>query len=207
MYRSLQTDVQIRIPIKAPKKAKRSSTEKKDYARSNINVAYGKGRYNRTNGAAEARNWYEVQITVDNSISSLPDYPKDKPFWVVTDDDYKFEAHTTADHNKQLTAYGKSGNDRVFGRWIKGRLATAGYVQPVDDTFADTDRTGVITQEMLDDAKMRVMVLTKTQTQEYGVVYNRLPPTEKNKKGALDKKHWTRELLDVWTIHFEGEED
>lgn len=207
MYQSLQTGVRIRIPIKAPLAANRFSTERDDYARSNINVAYGKGRYSRVNGAVGARNWYEVQITVDKSIASQPDYPKGKPFWVVTDDGYKFEAHTTADNNKQLTAYGKSGNDRVFGRWIKGRLATAGYVQPVDNTFADKDRLGVITQEMLNDAKMRVMVLSKTTTQEYGIVYKRLPPTPSNKKGALDKKNWTRELLDVWTIHFEGEED
>lgn len=205
MYKSLESETEIRIPIKAPLYAKRFSTKKIDCARSNINVAYGKGRTNSESGATDARNWYEVQITVSKSISSLSEYPKGKPFWIVTDDGYKFEAHTTADYNKQLTAYCKSGNDRVFGRWIKGRLATAGYVKPVDDTFADTNREGVVTQEMLDAAKMRTMVLTKTNTQEYGRVFKRLPPTPKNKKGALDKKHWDRELLDVWTVRFEGE--
>ena len=84
-------------------------------------------------------------------------------------------------------------------------MATAGYVKPVDNTVTDTGRLGVVTQEMLNAAQMRVMVLTKTSTQEYGVVFNRLAPTPRNKKGALDKKHWTRELLDVWTVHFEGE--
>lgn len=204
MYRSLQTDIEIRIPIKAPLATNRFSTARHDYARSNINVAYGSGRYNKLSGGVEPRNWYEVQITVNKAISTQPNYPKNKPFWIVTDDGYKFEAHTTADNNKQLTAYGKTGNDRVFGRWIKGRLATAGYVKPVDNTATDTERLGVVTQEMLNAAQMRVMVLTKTSTQEYGVVFNRLAPTSRNKKGALDKKHWTRELLDVWAVHFEG---
>lgn len=207
MYRHLQTDIKIRIPIKAPLANNRCSTDRHDYARSNINVAYGRGRRESSNGTFDRRNWYEVQITVSKAITTQSDYPKDKPFWVVTDDGYKFEAWTTAANNKQLTAYRKTGNDKVFGRWIKGRLSTAGYVKPVDDIATDTKRHGVVTQEMLDAAKMRVMVLTKTSTQEYGIVFKRLPPTKQNKKGALDKKHSTRELLDVWTIHFEGEKN
>ena len=62
MYRSLQTGVEIRIPIKAPLATNRFSTARHDYARSNINVAYGSGRYNKLSGGVEPRNWYEFKL-------------------------------------------------------------------------------------------------------------------------------------------------
>ncbi|WP_204266667.1 restriction endonuclease PLD domain-containing protein, partial [Escherichia coli] len=46
-------------------------------------------------------------------------------------------AHTTSDGNKQFSA---AGDELILGRWIKGRLAAAGLVTPVNDTQADTDR-------------------------------------------------------------------
>ena len=36
-----------------------------------------------------------------------------------------------------------------MGRWLKGRLAAAGLVTPVNDTKKDTERKGMITKEML----------------------------------------------------------
>ncbi|WP_336263470.1 hypothetical protein [Pseudogracilibacillus sp. SO30301A] len=55
---------------------------------------------------------------------------------------YWFKAHTTSDGNKQFSAV---GDELILGRWIKGRLAAAGLVTPVNDTQADTDRKGMIT--------------------------------------------------------------
>ncbi|WP_461218649.1 restriction endonuclease PLD domain-containing protein [Lapidilactobacillus salsurivasis] len=201
-YKADETDQVIRIPIKVPAFDRRFSKERKDYAKSNINVCYGKGRKNTATGKIDPRSWYEVQITVDKKIALQEEYPKELPFWIITDDGYKFEAHTTADNYKQLTAY---GSDRVFGRWIKGRLETAGYVSGVSNVFDDTQKMGVITKEMLDRAKMRVLVMTKTRMQEYGRVYLRRPPSSSNAKGTLDKTKWTMKLLDVWTVHFEGD--
>lgn len=204
LYESREEPLKFCIPIKAPHYADRFSDKSSAHAHSNINVCYGKGRENKTSGKIDRRNWYETQITVAKKLTSQPGYPKGDPFYLVTDDGYKFLAHSTAQNDKQLTAYGHTGNDRVFGRWIKGRLATAGYVKPYDNVNDDTGGDGIVTLEMLDKANMRVMVLTKTNTQEYGKVYKRLAPTEKNKKGALDKKHFEDKLLDVWTVHFEG---
>lgn len=204
LYADREETLSFRIPIKAPIYADRFSDKSSAYARSNINVCYGKGRKNKVSGKIDRRNWYEAQITVAKKITAQSGYPKGDPFYLVTDDGYKFIAHSTAQNDKQLTAYGHTGNDRVFGRWIKGRLATAGYVKPYDDVNDDKRGDGIITLEMLDKARMRVMVLTKTNTQEYGKVYKRLAPTKKNKKGALDKKHFEDKLLDVWTVHFEG---
>ncbi|MGQ2375930.1 restriction endonuclease PLD domain-containing protein [Companilactobacillus zhachilii] len=203
LYTKKQNSIQFRIPIKAPSGDKKFSTEKKDYAKSNINVCYGKGRLNTASGKIDRRDWYETQITVSKKITSQLDYPKDKPFYIITDDKYKFIAHTTADNNKQLTAYGISGNDRVFGRWIKGRLVTAGLIKPFDDVSDDVNGEGIVTEDILDKAHMRVMVLTKTNIQEFGEVYKRKAPTSHNKKGMLDKNKVESELLDVWTVHFE----
>lgn len=200
-YQSHTSRVQFKIPIKAPTYERRNSTSRRDFVRSNINVCYGRGR-KMPNGRRQPRNWYEVQITVDTSITSQPGYPKDMPFWIVTDDNYKFEAHTTADNNKQLTAYGREGNDRVFGRWIKGRLATAGYVKPVDNVQDDKAHNGVITDEMLSDAGMNFLILAKTGIQETGVVFK--TRVGNNNNVILDKKHSYYQQLDVWSVSFEG---
>ena len=65
---------------------------------------------------------------------------------VVTDDGYWFKAHTTSDNNKQFSAV---GDELIMGRWLKGRLVAAGIVKPINNTSLDTERKGMITQEML----------------------------------------------------------
>ena len=108
-------------------------------------------------------------------------YPeKNKPFFVATDDGYWFKVHTTSDGNKQFSAV---GNELIMGRWIKGRLAAAGLVSPVNDTQADTQRMGMITKEMLASYGCDRLVLTKTNRQ------------------AADEDG---NLLDVWLFSFEA---
>ena len=192
-YVEKETDVVFRFPIKAPKFANRFSDDRKDFTISNINVAYGKGRKNSKKGTYDPRNWFETQITVNVEVTRQPGYPNGKPFFVVTDDGYMFEAHTTAQNNKQFTAY---GNDRVFGRWIKGRLVASGLLQAFDNKDQDPDRLGVVTEEMLVQSHMQNLELRKTNEKRLGKVYAR------NEKGRLNKKEWTEEPLDVWTLHF-----
>lgn len=191
-FNKKENGIVVRFPIKAPKFENRFSTDSKDYARSNINVCYGSGRKG-PNGKSKPRNWFETQITVSVDITRSPDYPIGKPFFVVTDDGYMFEAHTTAQNHKQFTAY---GNDRIFGRWIKGRLVANGLLKAFDNAGQDPDRLGMVTEEMLEKSNMKVLELHKTNEKRLGRVYAR------NDKNRLDKKHWTEEPLDVWTIHF-----
>ncbi|KGH67052.1 hypothetical protein X291_01555 [Oenococcus oeni IOEB_C23] len=199
-YKEKKTSIRFELPIKAPDEDDKSA-EKGHFLGSNINVCYGKGRLNRQKNVYDRRNWYEAQITVSKKTTTDPNYPKNRPFYVITDDDYKFLAHTTADNNKQLTAYGHDGNDRVFGKWIKGRLTTAGLVKPFDNVNEDIKHEGVVTKEILQKAHMSVMVLTKTTVQEFGSVYPR------NKKtGRLEKSNPENELLDVWTLSFKDSE-
>ena len=70
-----------------------------------------------------------------------------------------FKVHTTSDNNKQFSAV---GDELILGRWIKGRLAAAWLVKPINNTADDTGRTGMITKEMFDAYGARNILITKT---------------------------------------------
>jgi len=155
LYLHHKTDVSFVLPIKVPAFDERHVDDGKHYTKSNINVCYAAPRSKR-----KSRDWYEVQMTVSKEITRSEGYPeKNKAFFVVTDDGYWFKAHTTSDGNKQFSAV---GDELILGRWIKGRLAAAGLVTPVNDTQADTDRKGMITKEMLQAYGCDSLVLSRT---------------------------------------------
>ncbi|MST67578.1 NgoFVII family restriction endonuclease [Lachnospiraceae bacterium BSM-380-WT-5A] len=163
------------LPLKVPSYDERHMDDGKHFTRSNVNVCYAAPRSKR-----KSRDWYETQLTVAKEITRIEGYPeKNQPFFIITDDGYWFKAHTTSDGNKQFSAV---GDELIMGRWLKGRLAAAGLVKPVNDTQADTDRTGMITKEML---------------QEYGCENLYLKKTGQT---ALDE---TGNPLDVWMLSFE----
>ena len=176
LYFEHQTSTSFVLPIKVPAFEERFMDDNKHYTKSNINVCYAAPRSKR-----KSRDWYEVQMTVAKEITRLEGYPeKNSPFFVVTDDGYWFKAHTTSDGNKQFSAV---GDELLMGRWIKGRLAAAGLVEPVNDSQLDTDRLGMITKEMLEAYGCNAIVFAKTDQQ------------------ALDDDKKT--MLDVWTLSFE----
>lgn len=155
LYVQHKTDVSFVLPIKVPAYNERHMDDGKHFTKSNINVCYAAPRSKR-----KSRDWYEVQMTVSKEITRSEGYPeKNKAFFVVTDDGYWFKAHTTSDGNKQFSAV---GDELILGRWIKGRLAAAGLVTPVNDTQADTDRKGMITKEMLQAYGCDSLVLSRT---------------------------------------------
>lgn len=178
-YERCKAYVEFFLKLKVPKAEERHLDDGKHYTKSNINVCYAAPRSKR-----KARDWYETQLTVGADVYRLEGYPeKNKPFFVVTDDGYWFKAHTTSDNNKQFSAV---GDELIMGRWLKGRLVAAGIVKPVNNTAADTDRTGMITEEMLDEYGCDRLVFKKTgQT-------------------ALDEEG---KLLDVWMLSFTAGED
>lgn len=179
LYMQHKTAISFVLPIKVPAFSERHMDDNRHYTKSNINVCYAAPRSRR-----KSRDWYETQMTVSKEITCLEGYPeKNKTFFVITDDGYWFKAHTTSDGNKQFSAV---GDELILGRWIKGRLATAGLVTPVNDTQADTDRKGMITQEMLKAYRCEKLVLSKTDQK------------------ALDEDG---SELDVWVLSFEANED
>ncbi|MCI9357475.1 MAG: NgoFVII family restriction endonuclease [Lachnospiraceae bacterium] len=143
------------LPLKVPAYEERHMDDGKHFTKSNVNVCYAAPRSKR-----KSRDWYETQLTVSKKITQTDGYPeKNVPFYIVTDDGYWFKAHTTSDGNKQFSAV---GDELIMGRWLKGRLAAAGLVSPVNDTQADTDRTGMITQEMLKEYGCENLYFKKT---------------------------------------------
>lgn len=178
IYKKNITGSTFTLPIKVPAFDERFMDDMRHYTKSNINVCYAAPR-----NARKSRDWYETQFTVDKSITLLPGYPeKNKPFFVATDDGYWFKAHTTSDGNKQLSA---CGDELILGRWIKGRLAAAGLVSPVNNTKQDTDRLGMITKEMLVEYGCDSLKLTKTTKQ------------------APDGEN----MLDIWLLTFSSSDD
>lgn len=178
-YERCKADIQFLLQLKVPKADERHMDDGKHFTKSNINVCYAAPRNKR-----KARDWYETQLTVGADIYKMKGYPKkNKPFFVVTDDGYWFKAHTTSDNNKQFSAV---GDELIMGRWLKGRLEVAGIVKPVNNTAEDTDRQGMITQEMLDEYGCDRLLFKKTgQT-------------------ALDEDG---NPLDVWMLSFIGKAD
>ncbi len=167
IYASRKTDISFELPLKVPSFGERFLDDSKHYTKSNINVCYAAPRSKSKN-----RDWYETQITVGKKITTMPGYPeKGVPFMVVTDDGYTFKAHTTSASNKQFSAV---GDELILGKWIKGRLAAAGIVKPVNDTGKDFDRLGMITKEMLDEYGHHSLRLTKTDRQILDESGNRL---------------------------------
>lgn len=175
IYDKRKTDLSFILPIKVPSFEERHMDDGKHYTKSNLNVSYAAPR-----NAHKSRDWYETQFTVNKQITQLEGYPfKNVPFYVITDDGYKFKAHTTSDGNKQFSAV---GDELILGRWIKGRLAAAGLVTPVNNTQADKDRIGMITKEMLLAYGCNTLVLTKT---------------------SQKMEDENGDLLDVWILSFE----
>lgn len=172
LYDKHKTATSFIIPLKVPASEERFMDDGKHYTKSNINVSYAAPR-----SARKARDWFETQITVSTSIRCHEGYPeKNHPFWAVTDDGYIFKVHTTSDNNKQFSAV---GDELILGRWIKGRIAAAGLVTPVNNTAEDKERLGMITKEMLEAYGVSSLELTKT--------------TQK----AVDSDG---QALDVWTL-------
>lgn len=176
LYEKHKTSTSFILPIKVPAAAERFMDDGKHYTKSNLNVSYAAPR-----SARKARDWFETQFTVSKSITRQEGYPeKGKPFFVVTDDGYTFKVHTTSDGNKQFSAV---GDELILGRWVKGRLAAAGLVTPVNNTLADTQRLGMITKEMLAAYGCDTLVLTKTTQRK------------EDEDGSI---------LDVWVLSFEA---
>lgn len=178
-YRRCAAYASFLLPLKVPTYDERHMDDNRHYTKSNVNVCYAAPRNKR-----KPRDWFETQLTVSKEITRMDGYPeKNVPFFIVTDDGYWFKAHTTSDGNKQFSAV---GDELIMGRWLKGRLAAAGLVTPVNDTKLDTDRTGMITKEMLEEYGCDSLYLKKTgQT-------------------AIDEDG---KALDVWMLSFKPMED
>lgn len=115
------------IPIKASER----------HQKSNLNVFFGKGRED-SRGVIRPRHWYEVEIIVPKSITSCMGYPTNHAvFDVITDDKWKFKCTVNGDFSKNFRS---EGDLKILGRWLKGRLESAGVLNVGEHVTEDTLR-------------------------------------------------------------------
>ena len=158
-YKATKTDVAFEIPLKVPG----MPGERDDFMKSNVNKCYAKGRLNTRTNVVTERGWWETEVIVGTSITNSPTYPeKDVPFYVITDDGWKFKAHVSGDHKKNFES---DGDLKILGYWLKGRLVAAGIVEPVDSPSADLINKDVNIEDPYRKCKG---VITYQKLLEYG---------------------------------------
>ncbi|GHT56660.1 restriction endonuclease [Spirochaetia bacterium] len=108
--------------------------EIKPEEKSHLNCYHGKGR-ETPNGLVRPRPWYESNVMVSKDITTLPDYPRDIEFTVITDDGYKFKCVTNGDYAKNLRSV---GDLQILGRWLKGRMENKNILKIGEKVTADT---------------------------------------------------------------------
>lgn len=167
-FKAAQTHISFDIPLKVPGIPGSSQ----DFMKSNVNKCYAKGRLNTRSGVVTERGWWETEIIVGTGITGNPNYPeKNEPFYVITDDGWKFLMHASGDHKKNFES---EGDLKILGYWLKGRLVAAGIVEPVDSPSEDLLQVneslpdiyrhckGVITYAKLSHYGRTTVSLTKT---------------------------------------------
>jgi hypothetical protein len=108
--------------------------EIKPEEKSHLNCYHGKGR-ETPNGLVRPRPWYESNVMVSKDITTLPNYPYNIEFIVITDDGYKFKCVTNGDYAKNLRSV---GDLQILGRWLKGRMENRNALKIGDKVTEDT---------------------------------------------------------------------
>lgn len=102
--------------------------------KSNLNVYFGKGRLNTTNGKVTPRPWYEIELIASNDLNSQPYYPKGD-FLAYTDDGYIIPMRTQGDYFKNIRS---KQSLQIFGIWLKGKLERSGALKKYEPVTLDT---------------------------------------------------------------------
>jgi hypothetical protein len=130
---------------------------------SSLNAFFGAPRKQK-NGKSSPRDWYEVSLVVPTAarLQSI-DYPLMMEFFVVTDDGYSFVGKTSGTAGKNFSS---RKNNRLIGRWIKGRLEEAGLLA----------RGQRITDQMLLEYGANALTLQKTKAVQHDELRNKPLP-------------------------------
>ena len=93
---------------------------------SNLNVCFGKGRWQRASGKVTPRDWYEVEIMPGAAVTRQAPYPHGKSeFDVETHDGFRFRAKVSGGDDGRKN-FRSQGDLKILGYWIKGLLEDAG---------------------------------------------------------------------------------
>jgi hypothetical protein len=115
---------------------------------SSLNDFFG-SRKNSKTGKKTQRDWYEVGLIVSKSDrTASADFPVLTEFFVVTDDGFQFVGKTSGSDGKNFSS---RGNNRIFGRWIKGKLEDAGVLnvgeRVTDQTLLEYGNSKLVLQK------------------------------------------------------------
>lgn len=102
--------------------------------KSNLNVYFGKGRLNTSNGKITPRPWYEIELIANNELNSQPNYPKGD-FLAYTDDGFIIPMRTQGDYFKNIRS---KQSLQIFGIWLKGKLERSGALKKYEPVTLDT---------------------------------------------------------------------
>lgn len=105
-----------------------------DKPKSNLNIYFGKGRWNKLTGKVTPRPWYEIELIADNTLNSQPNYPKGD-FSAYTDDGYIIPMRTQGDYQKNIRS---RKSLQLFGFWLKGKLEKSGVLKKYQPVTIDT---------------------------------------------------------------------
>lgn len=86
--------------------------------KSNLNVYFGKGRWNRATGKTRPRPWYEIELIANRELTEQENYPKGD-FLAYTDDGLIIPMRTQGDYFKNILS---RNSLQLFGIWLKGKL-------------------------------------------------------------------------------------
>lgn len=100
--------------------------------------------------------WFDMEIIVEGQ-HDLP--PKEKWFYIITDDGYGFKARFLGRKVKKLNTF---EDKEIIGRWVKGRLAELDFISGFEYVYQDKRRIGIITKEVLKSYGADKLVLKKT---------------------------------------------
>jgi hypothetical protein len=105
-----------------------------DKEKSNLNIYFGKGRWNRSNNKITPRAWYEVELIADKSIINNPNYPRGD-FNAFTDDNLIIPMRTQGANNKNIRS---RDSLQIFGIWLKGKLEKNGALNKYEPVTLET---------------------------------------------------------------------
>ena len=186
-FKDALQNIEFTIPLKVPG----IPGAREDYMKSNINKCYAKGRENKRTKVITERGWWETEVIVSKKITNSPNYPeKGKPFYVITDDGWKFKAHVAGDGKKNFESH---DDLKILGYWLKGRLVAAGFVEPVDSPAKDLAN---ICEDSLNANKKCKGVITYKMLEKYGRTELTFAKTTKTMSDEDDAN------LDVWVLSF-----
>ncbi|GAB1857429.1 NgoFVII family restriction endonuclease [Flavobacteriaceae bacterium MHTCC 0001] len=102
--------------------------------KSNLNVYFGKGRWNRSTGKIRPRPWYEIELISSNDLNSQQFYPKGD-FLAYTDDGLIIPMRTQGDYYKNIRS---KESLQIFGIWLKGKLERSGVLRKYEPVTMET---------------------------------------------------------------------